>query len=76
MAAEGRDLQRGLHQRRLSLIDIAGAIDMACSLTGFLDRSGAVQEAGPLGALLGYTLEGLVIFVVQFAPSTPIDTAL
>ncbi|CAK7237946.1 hypothetical protein SBRCBS47491_010216 [Sporothrix bragantina] len=61
--AEDRDLQRGLHQRHLSMIGIAGAIGTGL----FLGLGGAVQEAGPLGALLGYATVGLVVCAVQFA---------
>ncbi|CAK7241786.1 MAG: hypothetical protein STHCBS139747_003257 [Sporothrix thermara] len=61
--AEDRDLQRGLQQRHLSMIGIAGAIGTGL----FLGLGGAVQEAGPLGALLGYATVGLVVCAVQFA---------
>lgn len=61
--AEDRDLKRGLHQRHLSMLGIAGAIGTGL----FLGLGGAVQEAGPLGALLGYGTVGLVVCAVQFA---------
>ncbi|KAL1901115.1 hypothetical protein Sste5346_002182 [Sporothrix stenoceras] len=61
--AEDRDLKRGLHQRHLSMLGIAGAIGTGL----FLGLGGAVQEAGPLGALLGYLTVGLVVCAVQFA---------
>ncbi|ERS94818.1 amino acid transporter, AAT family [Sporothrix schenckii 1099-18] len=61
--AENRDLKRGLHQRHLSMLGIAGAIGTGL----FLGLGGAVQTAGPLGALLGYGTVGLVVCAVQFA---------
>lgn len=60
---EGRDLARGLRQRHISLIAIAGAIGTGL----FLGLGGAIQTAGPLGALLGYATVGLVVCAVQFA---------
>ena len=77
---EDRDLRRGLHQRHLSLIAIAGAIVSLAALyllyerlirlkgTGlFLGLGGSIQTAGPLGALLAYATIGLVVCAVQFA---------
>lgn len=61
--AEGRDLKRGLKQRHLSMLGIAGAIGTGL----FLGLGGAVQTGGPLGALLGYGTVGLVVCAVQFA---------
>ncbi|KAI0010469.1 proline-specific permease [Xylariaceae sp. FL0662B] len=62
-AAEDRDLKRGLAQRHLSMLGIAGAIGTGL----FLGLGGAVQKGGPLGALLGYATVGLVVCAVQFA---------
>lgn len=62
-AAEDRDLKRGLDQRHLSMLGIAGAIGTGL----FLGLGGAVQTGGPLGALLGYATVGLVVCAVQFA---------
>ncbi|KAI1637900.1 proline-specific permease [Biscogniauxia mediterranea] len=62
-AAEHRDLKRGLAQRHLSMLGIAGAIGTGL----FLGLGGAVQKGGPLGALLGYLTVGLVVCAVQFA---------
>ncbi|KAI0120989.1 amino acid permease [Xylariales sp. AK1849] len=61
--AEDRDLKRGLQQRHLSMLGIAGAIGTGL----FLGLGSAVQTAGPLGALLGYAVIGLVVCAVQFA---------
>ncbi|KAH8660050.1 proline-specific permease [Xylariales sp. PMI_506] len=62
-ATEERDLQRGLQQRHLSMLGIAGAIGTGL----FLGLGSAVQEAGPLGALLAYAFVGIVVCAVQFA---------
>ncbi|KAK8039407.1 hypothetical protein PG993_007818 [Apiospora rasikravindrae] len=62
-AAEDQDLHRGLQQRHLSMLGIAGAIGTGL----FLGLGGAVQGAGPLGALLAYATVGLVVCAVQFA---------
>ncbi|KAJ6789137.1 hypothetical protein PWT90_01529 [Aphanocladium album] len=62
-ATEQRDLKRGLGERHLSMIGIAGAIGTGL----FLGLGGAVQTGGPLGALLGYATVGLVVCAVQFA---------
>ncbi|EGX94102.1 amino acid permease, putative [Cordyceps militaris CM01] len=62
-ATEQRDLQRGLAERHLSMLGIAGAIGTGL----FLGLGGAVQTGGPLGALLGYATVGLVVCAVQFA---------
>lgn len=61
--AEGADLRRGLDQRHLSMLAIAGAIGTGL----FLGLGGAVSTAGPLGALLAYATIGLVVCAVQFA---------
>ncbi|KAF4508468.1 hypothetical protein G6O67_004844 [Ophiocordyceps sinensis] len=63
VAAEGRHLRRGLAERHLSMLGIAGAIGTGL----FLGLGAAVQRAGPLGALLGYATIGLLVCAVQFA---------
>ncbi|KKF92400.1 Dicarboxylic amino acid permease [Ceratocystis platani] len=60
---ENRRLKRGLDQRHLSMLGIAGAIGTGL----FLGLGGAIQTAGPLGSLLGYITVGLVVCAVQFA---------
>ncbi|KAK5953861.1 hypothetical protein OHC33_005131 [Knufia fluminis] len=60
---EEQDLVRGLHQRHISLIAIAGAIGTGL----FLGLGGSIQTGGPLGALLGYAIVGLIVCAVQFA---------
>lgn len=61
--AEDADLRRGLEQRHLSMLAIAGAIGTGL----FLGLGAAVGTAGPLGALLAYATVGLVVCAVQFA---------
>lgn len=60
---EEQDLSRGLHQRHISLIALAGAIGTGL----FLGLGGSIQTGGPLGALLGYATIGLIVCAVQFA---------
>ncbi|KAH6613538.1 amino acid permease-domain-containing protein [Chaetomium sp. MPI-SDFR-AT-0129] len=60
---EATHLRRGLAQRHLSMVAIAGSIGTGL----FLGLGGAVQVGGPLGALLGYAIVGLVVCSVQFA---------
>ncbi|OCF45069.1 hypothetical protein I317_01120 [Kwoniella heveanensis CBS 569] len=60
---EQRDLKRGLRQRHVSMIALAGSIGTGL----FLSLGGAIQTGGPLGALLGYAFIGLVVCSVQFA---------
>ncbi|KNB11857.1 hypothetical protein FOXG_11592 [Fusarium oxysporum f. sp. lycopersici 4287] len=62
-ATEEQSLQRGLHERHLSMLGIAGAIGTGL----FLGLGQSVQTGGPLGALLGYATVGLVVCAVQFA---------
>lgn len=60
---EDQDLSRGLHQRHISLIAIAGAIGTGL----FLGLGSSIQTAGPAGALLGYATIGGIVCCVQFA---------
>ncbi|KAH6695633.1 proline-specific permease [Plectosphaerella plurivora] len=62
-STEDRDLRRGLQQRHLSMLGLAGAIGTGL----FLGLGGSIQTGGPLGALLGYATVGLVVCAVQFA---------
>ena len=62
-ATEETSLTRGLKERHLSMLGIAGAIGTGL----FLGLGSSVQTAGPLGALLGYATVGLVVCAVQFA---------
>ena len=60
---ENNSLARGLRQRHIQMIAIAGAIGTGL----FLGLGGSIQTGGPLGALLGYATVGLVVCAVQFA---------
>ena len=60
---ETEDLRRGLSQRHVSMLAIAGAIGTGL----FLSLGGAIQTGGPLGALLGYMFIGAIVCAVQFA---------
>lgn len=62
-AAELQDLKRGLNERHLGMLGIAGAIGTGL----FLSLGGAIQTGGPLGALLGYAMVGGIVCSVQFA---------
>lgn len=62
-AAELHDLKRGLTERHLGMLGIAGAIGTGL----FLSLGGAIQTGGPLGALLGYAMVGGVVCSVQYA---------
>ncbi|RFU31753.1 hypothetical protein B7463_g4587, partial [Scytalidium lignicola] len=60
---EQRDFVRGLHQRHISLIALAGAIGTGL----FLGLGSSIETGGPLGSLLGYGTIGLIVCAVQFA---------
>jgi len=60
---ENNNLHRGLRQRHIQMIAIAGAIGTGL----FLGLGGSIQTGGPLGALLGYATVGLIVCAVQFA---------
>ncbi|WWC59778.1 uncharacterized protein I303_102340 [Kwoniella dejecticola CBS 10117] len=60
---ENRDLKRGLAQRHISMIALAGSIGTGL----FLSLGSSIQTGGPLGALLGYGFIGLIVCAVQFA---------
>ncbi|KAF2156553.1 hypothetical protein K461DRAFT_234165 [Myriangium duriaei CBS 260.36] len=60
---ELRDLRRGLAQRHIQMIALAGAIGTGL----FLGLGSSLQTGGPLGALLGYGFVGLIVCSVQFA---------
>ncbi|KAJ5336645.1 hypothetical protein MYU51_005677 [Penicillium brevicompactum] len=60
---EHQSLVRGLGQRHIQMIAIAGAIGTGL----FLGLGGSIATGGPLGALLGYMFVGLVVCSIQFA---------
>ncbi|AVQ32951.1 amino acid permease [Staphylococcus muscae] len=54
-------VQRHLKDRHISMIAIGGAIGTGL----FMTSGGAVHDAGPLGALLGYAIIGLMVFFLM-----------
>ncbi|EED17176.1 arginine permease, putative [Talaromyces stipitatus ATCC 10500] len=60
---ERKDLARGLKQRHVQMIAIAGAIGTGL----FLGLGGSIATGGPLGALLGYLFVGAIVCAIQFA---------
>ncbi|PWY72980.1 amino acid transporter [Aspergillus heteromorphus CBS 117.55] len=60
---EAQNLSRGLQERHTQMIAIAGAIGTGL----FLGLGSSLQTGGPLGALLGYALVGLVVCAIQIA---------
>lgn len=60
---ESAGLKRGLSQRHISMTALAGAIGTGL----FVGLGSSIRTAGPLGALLGYTVVGLLVCTVQFA---------
>ncbi|EIT74542.1 amino acid permease/ SLC12A domain-containing protein [Aspergillus flavus] len=60
---ERQNLSRGLSQRHVQMIAIAGAIGTGL----FLGLGGAIATGGPLGALLGYIFVGLIVCCIQYA---------
>lgn len=55
------DLHRGLKARHLNMIAIGGAIGTGL----FLASGGTISQAGPGGALLAYSLIGLMVFMLM-----------
>ncbi len=61
ISRENNSLRRGLRARHLTMISIGGAIG-----TGLFVASGeTISTAGPGGALLAYTLIGLMVFLLM-----------
>ncbi|KAE8355459.1 amino acid permease/ SLC12A domain-containing protein [Aspergillus coremiiformis] len=58
-----QSLHRGLSQRHVQMIAIAGAIGTGL----FLGLGGAIAKGGPLGALLGYIFVGVIVCCIQYA---------
>ncbi|KAJ3873806.1 amino acid permease/ SLC12A domain-containing protein [Lentinula edodes] len=55
--AEQRELKRGLQQRHIQMIALAGTIGTGL----FLGSGRSLAAAGPVGALLGYLLTGILV---------------
>lgn len=53
---EKKELKRGLNQRTIQMIALAGTIGTGL----FLSSGKAISRAGPLGAFLGYTFVGFL----------------
>jgi amino acid transporter len=53
---EKKELKRGLNQRTIQMIALAGTIGTGL----FLSSGKAISRAGPLGACLGYTFVGFL----------------
>ncbi|RAH76245.1 putative arginine permease [Aspergillus japonicus CBS 114.51] len=60
---EAQNLRRGLEQRHTQMIAIAGAIGTGL----FLGLGSSIASGGPLGALLGYMLVGVIVCAIQIA---------
>ncbi|KZT57236.1 hypothetical protein CALCODRAFT_469931 [Calocera cornea HHB12733] len=54
---EKKELKRGLEQRHIQMIALAGTIGTGL----FLGSGKAIARGGPLGALLGYTFVGILV---------------
>ncbi|KAH8823002.1 amino acid permease/ SLC12A domain-containing protein [Flagelloscypha sp. PMI_526] len=54
---EKKDLKRGLKQRHIQMIALAGTIGTGL----FLGSGKAIVRGGPLGAFLGYTIVGVLV---------------
>ncbi|KAI5886669.1 uncharacterized protein SCHCODRAFT_02642364 [Schizophyllum commune H4-8] len=54
---EKKDLKRGLHQRHIQMIALAGTIGTGL----FLGSGEAIVQGGPLGAFLGYLITGILV---------------
>ncbi|KAF9064593.1 amino acid permease/ SLC12A domain-containing protein [Rhodocollybia butyracea] len=70
---EEKDLKRGLHQRHVQMIAIAGTIGTGL----FLGSGEALASAGPVGTILGYLLTGIlvsgvVISIAELAALVPL----
>ncbi|KAH8648688.1 amino acid permease [Xylariales sp. PMI_506] len=61
--SEVDELRQGLHSRHIQMIALAGTIGTGL----FLGSGSAVANAGPLGALLGYSIVGALVCGIVFA---------
>ncbi|KAG0084975.1 hypothetical protein BGZ93_000916 [Podila epicladia] len=59
--APQNELKRGLKARHLSMISIAGTIGTGL----FLASGSSIAQAGPLGALIAYTMIGSMVFFMM-----------
>lgn len=61
--SEYKDVRKGLHQRHIQMIALAGTIGTGL----FLGSGRALSRAGPLGAFLGYSIIGATVSSVVLA---------
>ena len=59
--AEHSKLQRGLSYRHIQLIAIGGAIGTGL----FLSSGYTIQQAGPIGTILAYSIGALIVYLVM-----------
>ncbi|KIY48034.1 amino acid permease-like protein [Fistulina hepatica ATCC 64428] len=74
---EKKDLKRGLKQRHIQMIALAGTIGTGL----FLGSGKAIAEGGPAGALMGYTFVGCLvscvcISIAEMAALVPLSGAI
>ncbi|KAK0462373.1 amino acid permease/ SLC12A domain-containing protein [Desarmillaria tabescens] len=74
---EKKDLKRGLGQRHIQMIALAGTIGTGL----FLGSGRAITNGGPVGALMGYTFVGIlvscvVISQVELAALVPLSGSI
>lgn len=72
--AEKKDLRRGLGQRHIQMIALAGTIGTGL----FLGSGGAIASGGPVGAFMGYLfvgifVSGVVLSVAEMAALVPLS---
>ena len=61
MSNEQNGVQRNLKPRHISMIAIGGCIGTGL----FMTSGGAIREAGPGGALLAFTIIGIMVFFLM-----------
>ncbi|KAI5236630.1 amino acid permease-like protein [Aureobasidium subglaciale] len=71
---EKRELKRGLNQRTIQMIALAGTIGTGL----FLSSGKAISRGGPLGAFLGYTIvgflcSGVVMSIAELSTLVPLS---
>ncbi|RDW87294.1 hypothetical protein BP5796_02988 [Coleophoma crateriformis] len=74
---ETHELRRGLEQRHIQMIALAGTIGTGL----FLGSGRAITNGGPLGALMGYTFVGIlvsavVISIAELSALVPLSGAI
>lgn len=59
--SSANEVQRKLKQRHISMIAIGGCIGTGL----FMTSGGAIRDAGPGGALLAFTIIGIMVFFLM-----------